>query len=606
MSLRFKLLLMVIPAILSAVLFSVGIAAVIFHEGSGQPVIAALLGGVLFLTVATTIAVIAHVFGSAGRVLANMAEVTHRIGKGDFKTELPENSDIGEIQHLLSGMKRMQVNLQTLEEKIREEEKDAKMGQIASHVAHDLAGPLSSVQTALGYLHEHLAESKKGADAVNLLDLGVKRLKEISRDLLNIQKGVEEKKRLFSLHEVLDELVGEYETQDNFSAVRFVKKYHREAISLLGDRGRFQRAFGNIIKNAVEAMEVCGTVTLVTTTEKGEAVVFIEDDGPGMPPDILQKVLRGGYSGGKENGHGIGMTVVRNTVKEHGGTLTAVSVPGRGSSFCFHLPFPKTQSLAESDGETDSPGIFRMRHEKGRPIVVIDDDPNFLEQWRLLLERQGISALLFFRYEDFSGCKITPALTSTAIVDYHFENSELDGLEVIEKLRKTGFENVYLCTVEYWKPFLKQRTEKLGVPVCPKPLPGIELVYDPGAKPPVAVSHPGFNVLVVDDDVSIRMAWEIIQAKLNIAHLDCFSGLEELSASNIDYRKIDLAFVDKNIEGSRFAGYEVIDYLHSRGVSKIILASGENAETLKNDPRFGKADCIINEKIPGSLREFFS
>ena len=90
----------------------------------------------------------------------------------------------------------------------------------------------------------------------------------------------------------------------------------QEAIEISGDRTKLQRAFGNIIKNAMEAMNFTGHITLQTKLENGKAVVAIRDAGPGMNEETLAKVLEGGFTKGKEEGHGIGTQVVRQAVED--------------------------------------------------------------------------------------------------------------------------------------------------------------------------------------------------------------------------------------------------------------------------------------------------
>lgn len=116
----------------------------------------------------------------------------------------------------------------------------------------------------------------------------------------------------------------------------------------------------------------------------------------------------------------------------------------------------------------------------------------------------------------------------------------------------------------------------------------------------------GYTVLVIDDDPTIRAAWSLMRRKLSIANLLCYPNLEGVVAQSVDFMTLDFAFVDKNIEASRFNGADCIRFLRSKGVSKIVLASGESAEALRNDPISTQTDFILNEKIPSSLKPFLS
>jgi len=57
------------------------------------------------------------------------------------------------------------------------------------------------------------------------------------------------------------------------------------------------------------------------------------------------------------------------------------------------------------------------------------------------------------------------------VVDYHFENSDVDGAEIVRRLKQQGFTHLCLCTAEYWKSNVRKKAEELNVPICPKPIP---------------------------------------------------------------------------------------------------------------------------------------
>ena len=119
-------------------------------------------------------------------------------------------------------------------------------------------------------------------------------------------------------------------------------------------------------------------------------------------------------------------------------------------------------------------------------------------------------------------------------------------------------------------------------------------------------TNQGYTVLVIDDDKGIRLSWEVLQERLHIEKLHCFANLESLIEANITLNEMDIAFVDKNISNSRHGGAEVVSYLKSQGVAKVVLASGESEAELREDPAFSQADFISSDKIPRSFKEFFS
>ena len=116
-----------------------------------------------------------------------------------------------------------------------------------------------------------------------------------------------------------------------------------------------------------------------------------------------------------------------------------------------------------------------MDFKKSEQIVVIDDDPSVQLQWELTLRRKNLEPLSYDSYEDFELKKAERPALRSAIIDYHYDNSEVDGFEIIKHLRALGFSNIILCTGEYWKPAVQKRAADIQVAVCPKPLPKIAI-----------------------------------------------------------------------------------------------------------------------------------
>lgn len=102
-----------------------------------------------------------------------------------------------------------------------------------------------------------------------------------------------------------------------------------------------QRVVGNIVTNAIEAMHGAGQLRITTASHGATAQIAIEDTGPGMPPEILTKVLQGGFTHGKADGNGVGMTVVRTIVEKAGGRVEARSTVGQGTTFLLQFPLSR-------------------------------------------------------------------------------------------------------------------------------------------------------------------------------------------------------------------------------------------------------------------------
>jgi len=103
--------------------------------------------------------------------------------------------------------------------------------------------------------------------------------------------------------------------------------------------GQLNQVFLNVLTNAIEAMDGQGRLTLTTLAEDGFAVVRIEDEGPGIPPDVLPHLFDPFFTT-KEVGHGmgLGLSISYRIVEGHGGSLEAHNRPEGRAAFTVRLP----------------------------------------------------------------------------------------------------------------------------------------------------------------------------------------------------------------------------------------------------------------------------
>ena len=525
-----------------------------------------------------------------------------------------------ELRALASSLQQSLDTNKEYQERTKQLEFDAELGKLSSRIAHDIRSPLSSMCSALMLLREKFGKYRDAEDMLNLLQLSSNRLDNISNGLLAKYMGEASVEQLFSIHEILDELIGELQASALGQGTKFKKHYSGLALYVLGDKTGMARAIGNIIKNALEAMQnnpADKPKQLIVSTEfcqpqEGNVCIRIADTGPGIPADKIPLILQGGHTEGKEDGHGIGTKVVKEMVEAHKGKLSIESQVGVGTSFVISLP-----ATIQND-ET----VITIPHLTNAAVCVIDDEPSLREQWRLTLKAQGVDALIFTCWEEIDSVKKAIAPQSTFIVDYHFDNSEVDGLEIIRRLKGIGFNQFVLATAEYWKPAIKESAKQLNVILCPKPLPKVVVQ-------PVVIANPegvkqssglheiassqaprndisGPSILLIDDDPDIQTTWKLMRGMLGVGKLTMYSKLEEMIAAATNPADYDLCIIDKNVTGSQFDGAKMLAHLKENGARKVFLASGEGRQQIEDDPQFSTIDGIMTEKVPMSLTKYLS
>jgi signal transduction histidine kinase len=106
---------------------------------------------------------------------------------------------------------------------------------------------------------------------------------------------------------------------------------------VIADGGQLRGVFINIVRNAIQAIEKIGTITIRTSKEGRMCLITISDTGPGIPDDIRAKIFEPNFST-KSEGMGIGLAIARRVIEDHGGTITCQSEPGKGTTFEIRLP----------------------------------------------------------------------------------------------------------------------------------------------------------------------------------------------------------------------------------------------------------------------------
>jgi signal transduction histidine kinase len=154
----------------------------------------------------------------------------------------------------------------------------------------------------------------------------------------------------------------------------------------------------NLLFNAIDAMPSGGRITISTGEADGQAEITIRDEGTGMSPEVLSHLFEPFFTTKGDRGCGLGLNVCRSIAQRHGGSLTADSTPGAGSTFTLRLPAAPADLLAlaqtksPSIGRADAfglPGGASALRERPRRILLVDDQPDVRESVGGMLRALG-------------------------------------------------------------------------------------------------------------------------------------------------------------------------------------------------------------------------
>ncbi len=286
--------------------------------------------------------------GRALRPLTGVTEAAVAIAGGQLDTRVEAGDDV-DLQELASAFNRMTGNLQ---ERIERE------ARFTSDVSHELRSPLTTLSATVGVLEGHRDElSVRARSALDLLDGDLKRFTRMVDDLLEISRFDAGSAEL-SLDEVDP---GELVSRAVGASAPVGEDGHRapvvfpveiepgvEGLRLRVDKRRFERVMANLVENATL---YAGGVTRVVVARYPEVGVparsirvIVEDQGPGVPPPdrhhLFERFYRGSRAGRRESseGTGLGLSLVAEHVRLHGGSIWIEDAPVRGSRFVIELP----------------------------------------------------------------------------------------------------------------------------------------------------------------------------------------------------------------------------------------------------------------------------
>lgn len=222
---------------------------------------------------------------------------------------------------------------------------DALKSDFVAHVSHDLKNPLAIIRGYAGMVAEDAPDSAAGEYAEKILG-GVERMQSLIENLLDIGKielGIESEMQMLDLAALAG---GVLDTQQTLAAERGVSlktEGLQEPLPALGSRVRLEQALTNLVGNALKFAPEGGEVRLGGGREGEYIHVWVQDNGPGIPPALqarlFQKFSKLGQEGTQSReGHGLGLAIVKAVADAHGGRVWVESPPGEGSRFHFSIP----------------------------------------------------------------------------------------------------------------------------------------------------------------------------------------------------------------------------------------------------------------------------
>jgi two-component system phosphate regulon sensor histidine kinase PhoR len=221
--------------------------------------------------------------------------------------------------------------------------------EFVANVSHELRTPLSLIK---GYVETLLDGARNNPEVaerfLKIIERNTQRLDLLIQDLLTISALESERIKLnlqpVNVRSLVEKVLADLKVRADGRDIKLANELPAAELTALADVNRVDQVLANLVDNAIKYGRAGGMVKVGgKSLEGGKLELYVQDDGPGIPPEALDRVFERFYRVDKarsrdQGGTGLGLSIVKHIVQAHGGEVWAKSEPGKGAAFFFTLP----------------------------------------------------------------------------------------------------------------------------------------------------------------------------------------------------------------------------------------------------------------------------
>jgi len=352
-------------------------------------------------------------------------------------------------------------------------------------LGHELRNPLASISNAVHLLGRSPPQGTEFLFAQDVIARQSSHLARIVEDLLDVSRAISGKISLerlpLDLHVAVEQALHALRAAGKTADRRV--ECQGVAVWVEADQTRVEQVVSNLVSNAVQHTKPRGRIDLRVAAENGQALLTVSDDGAGMSAETATRAFELFYQAPqdpdrKRGGLGIGLTLTRQIVELHGGTIGLASDgPGRGTTFTIRMPAIPAPHAARAGGAHAGAAA-------GRQVVIVEDSNDTRLSLQKILESEGHT--VHTAADGPSGLEtILRHKPDVALVDIGLPG--LDGYRLVERLRLAGIRTYLVALTGYGLTEDKTRARAAGFDAhLTKPAPldeVIRLISEAGQEP---------------------------------------------------------------------------------------------------------------------------
>jgi signal transduction histidine kinase len=245
---------------------------------------------------------------------------------------------------LRSEVRRLTDELEVKNRELARKNRLADLGQMASHIAHEVRNSLVPVTLYLSMLRRRLSEDAGSLNVLDKVEAGFLALDVTVNDLLQFTADRDPQLQAVDLRGLVDEVVSSMAPQ--MSAQRIATKVDvPDYLPLTADQGMLRRAILNLVINAIDAMPDGGDLVITSYSGPHSIDLEIADSGAGLSDEVRRRAFEPFFTT-KSGGTGLGLAIVYRIAEVHGGQVIAANCFEGGAAFTIRLPRLKPKVAA--------------------------------------------------------------------------------------------------------------------------------------------------------------------------------------------------------------------------------------------------------------------
>ena len=271
-------------------------------------------------------------------------------GKGGFLRRISWSNTVltdssGKVDYVVASGIDI-TDFKHMQEQLRKTERIAELGTLASGMAHEIGTPMNVILGRAEYLLQRTADEgmKKGLATIVTQ---IERITKVMNQLLVFARRKAPDRQVVDLGEIVEDSLEMFQERITHSRITVEKAVEADMPSVHADRDQLIQVLINLVMNSLHAMPEGGRLRLSLAREGSHVCLGVSDTGHGMPEEIRSKIFDPFFTTkdfGK--GTGLGLTVVKGIVEEHGGTIAVESVVDKGTTVWIRLPLDEVQTTS--------------------------------------------------------------------------------------------------------------------------------------------------------------------------------------------------------------------------------------------------------------------